>query len=196
MKLFLAAILSIVVVAPAMGETCHEKFVRIYTDRNVKGPTKNLIVQEIKGAKPTRNYNYMDGTGDWMTEMIEPSNMPWSMVRGQVMYASYDKGKSWKKIRTLDSGHDPEAVAKQLKAAADTAKNAACATEELDGVMYETIEADYEQPAFKSSYHDKFWVNPETGWIAKSTTLTKQAGFESFSTQVIEKAPGLKLPVP
>ena len=194
-KIFVAA-LTLAFCVPAAAETCHEKFVRVYTDRNDKGPRKILLIQEIKGAKPTKNYNYSDGSGDWMTEMIEPPNAPWSMVRGNILYTSSDKGKTWKKIRTMDSGSSAEAVAKKLAAAAATVKNAVCAEEELDGAMHETVEADYEQPAFNTSHHDKFWIDPQSGWITKSVGRTSQAGFESLVTQTIEKTPDLKLPTP
>lgn len=91
------AVLCLLVAGPALAETCHEKFVRVYTDRNEKGPTKIVVIQEVKGAKPTKTHNYSDGTGDWMTESVEPVDMAWSMVRGQVMYTSTDQGKTWKK---------------------------------------------------------------------------------------------------
>lgn len=196
MKFPLAALLILLAVEPVMAETCHEQFVRLYTDLSEKGPMKNYVVSEIKGQKPSKGYHYSDGTRDWMTQTIEPDNLPWSMVRGQNMYASYDKGKSWKKIRELDAGHSDEAIARQLEAAAKTVKNAACGTEELSGVMHATVEADYEQPAFKTSHHDKFWIDPASGFIVKSTSRTSQAGFESFVTQVIERVPDLKLPDP
>lgn len=195
MRSTLAACLIALNMQPALAETCHEKFVRLYTERNEKGPTKITVTQEIKGAKPSTNYHYSDGTGDWMTEMVEPSNLPWSMVRGQAMYASYDKGKSWKKIRMLDAGHSPEVVAKQLAEAASTVKNAACGQEAIDGVMHETVEAQFTS-SFGSSHHDKYWIDPATGRITKSTGSTKQAGFESFVTQLIERVPDLKLPTP
>ena len=110
MRFILAAALATVSLQPAMAETCHEKFVRIYTDLSEKGPMKSYVISEVKGQKPSKGYHYSDGTRDWMTQTIEPANLPWSMVRGQNMYASYDKGKSWKKIRELDAGHSDEAI--------------------------------------------------------------------------------------
>ena len=87
-------------------------------------------------------------------------------------------------------------VKKTMAEAATTVANEVCGEEEIDGVMHKTVEADYEIPAYQTKHHQKYWFNPETGWISKAVTETSQSGFESVSTQLIEKAPDLELPTP
>lgn len=49
------------------------------------------ITSLIKGQKPTTNYNISDlANGDWLTQMIDLPNMPWSMALGKSMYTSND----------------------------------------------------------------------------------------------------------
>lgn len=196
MKPAIAAILIVLTALPASAETCRDKFVKLFTDRSSKGGVKIHVTQEIKGGMTMKNYNYQAGADHWMTEMIEPANMQWTLVYNNVMFTSSDKGKTWKKIRALDSAHSQEATQKKLNEAAATIANAKCGTEEIDGVLHDTVEADYDYPAYKSSHHDKYWINPDTGWISKSAMKTTQASFESLTTQLIEPAPDLKLPTP
>lgn len=196
MKSVLAGLLLLASTGTALADACTEKFVKLFADRSEKGPTKSHITQAIKGGMTSKNWHYYNGTGHWMTEMIEPADMQWTLVHGNVMYTSSDKGKSWQKVRTLDSAQNEADTLKGLQETAATVKNAACGTDEIDGVAHDTVEADYSNAKFKTEHHDKYWVNPETGWISKSETSTKQANFESFVTQIIEKAPDQKLPTP
>lgn len=196
MRRAIAALLLIVTLQPAHAETCREKFVGVFTDRTGKGPVKIHVTQTMKGGPTTKNYSYQTGDGDWMTEMIEPANMQWSMARNNVLYSSADKGKTWKMIRALGDAKSPEEVKKDLETTTSTVKNEACGSEELDGVMHETVEADYAMVKFKTEHHEKFWVNSKTGWISKSVMQTQMSGFESSVTQIIEKAPNLTLPSP
>jgi hypothetical protein len=189
-------ILTVASSTAASADSCRDRFIELFSDRAPKGPVKIHVTQEIKGGMSSKNYNYQSGTGDWMTEMIEPDNMQWTLVHDNVMYSSADKGKSWKKIRALDSNQNESTVKKDLADAAATVKNAECGNETLDGVMHKTVAADYDYPKYKSTHRDKYWVNPKTGWITKSVMQTKQSGFESTTTQVIEPAPGLELPTP
>lgn len=196
MRRAIITILALGCAGPALAETCEETFVRVFTDRAPKGPIKIHITQQMKGAKPTRNINYQTGTGDWMTEMVDPANMPWTLVTGDVMYVSSDKGQSWKKLRAVDTAQNTQGMLDDMKAAANAARNVTCGQEEVDGVAYTTVQADYALPKLKSEHTDKFWINAETGWLAKSETLTRMSGIEVTATQVIEKAPGLTLPTP
>lgn len=195
MRLAATILLLMAMALPAAAETCREKFVRLFTDRKQE-PVKIHVTQEMKGGMTTKNFNYQNGRGDWMTEMIEPKTLPWTLVSNNVMYTSADQGKTWVKVRTLDSAQDPEAAKASLREAAATAKNVACGTDQLNGIPHETVEADYVYPKYKTQHHDKFWVNTKTGRIGKSTTWTKQGAFESTVIQIIEPAPDLKLPTP
>ena len=85
---------------------------------------------------------------------------------------------------------------RNMEDAAATVNDAACGTEAIDGVTHDTVEASYEIPAYKTAHRDKYWIEPASGWIARSISVMKMSGFESTATQVIEKAPGLELPTP
>ena len=81
MKLsFLAAILMFAGAGTAMADTCKQDFIRLMSDRTTKEPTKILLTQQIKGGAKTINWNYQDGKGNWLTEMVEPANA--QMVHG------------------------------------------------------------------------------------------------------------------
>lgn len=197
MKSFaVAAILISASSISALAESCHEKFVRLMVDGNGAEPAKIHVTQEIKGGATSINYFYQAGDGHWMTEMIEPANQDWVLTYDNTMFTSSDKGTSWKKLRTLDGGQ-PDAARKNREENATTTKNAACGAEDLNGVAHETVEADFETlQNFKTENHYKYWVNRETGKITKATYQMKGSGFESFTTQLIEPAPGLELPTP
>ena len=185
-----------VATTPAAAETCVEKFRRLLVDRNETGPVKITVTQQVKGAPATRNINYQAAPGHWMTEMIEPANGQWTLVHDDVMFTSSDKGATWKKLRALDSANNADQSRGIMKAAAATVKDAACGTEAIDRVTHDTVEASYEVPAYTTAHRDKYWIEPASGWISRSRSVTKMSGFESTVTQVIEKAPGLELPTP
>ena len=80
---------------------------------------------------------------------------------------------------------------------AQTARNAICGEEDLDGTVRLVVEADYDTVSgFKTENHFKYWLDRETGFVVKSTYAMKGEGFESFTTQLVEKAPDLTLPDP
>jgi hypothetical protein len=157
---------------------------------------KSHNTSKITGQKPFINTNVYDpATGNWLSEMIEPASMPWSMVIGKAMYASSDQGKSWKKIRDTDEQHSPEAVRKAIEDNMKTAKNAKCGFEDLDGIRHETLEAEYTAQG-NIAVQDKHWIHPETRRTVKSWSLMKQAGFETETTQVIEYLESYTFPTP
>jgi len=190
-----AALLASAAAFPASAETCREQFVRLLVEGNGDGAVKIHVTQEIKGAPASQNWFYQETPGHWMTEVIEPAGQPWVLTHDKVMYTSADKGESWTKLRDFDS--DPDAARAQMEENAQSARNEVCGTEELDGVMFDTVEADYDSlQGFKSENHHKYWVHPETGFIAKAFYHLKSETFESMTTQLIEAAPDLDLPTP
>ena len=191
-----ACAMLVVATLPAVAEPCAERFKRMLVERNDPGPVRIAVTQKVKGAPAMRSINHQASRGHWMTEMVEPANMQWTLVHDDRMFTSTDKGKTWAKLRTLDSAANAAQSRKNLEAAAATVKDAACATETVDGVTYDTVEGAYEMAAHKTTHRDKYWIDPTTGWIARSESLTRMAGFESVVSQVIEKAPGLELPTP
>lgn len=192
-----ATVMLIVSVQPVLAETCHETFVRLMIGGNDKGPVKIHAIQEIKGGSTSTNDFFQLSSGHWMTKMIDPANQPWALTYKNTMYTSSDEGKSWKKIRSVDSPQNEEQVRKDQQENAETVNNAACSEEMLDGVTHDVVEADFNTlQNFKTENHFRYWVNRETGWISKATYRMKGDGFESFTTQLIEAAPELTLPTP
>ena len=180
---------------PASADTCRDRFVRLLVEGNGDGAVKIHVTQEIKGAPASQNWFYQQAPGHWMTEMIEPAGQPWVLTHDNVMYTSSDEGESWTKLRDLDS--DPDAARAQMEENAQTARKEVCGNEELDGVVYETVEADYDSlQGFKSENHHRYWVHPETGFIVRAVYHLKSENFESMTTQRIEAAPDLQLPTP
>lgn len=178
-----------------MADTCREDFIRLMSDRTTKEPTKILLTQQIKGGAKTVNWNYQDGKGNWLTEMVDPANAQWSMGLNDVLYTSTDKGKTWTKVR--DMGNQNAAHQKSLDERAATVENASCTEAELDGVVHRIVEADYKMlGSFEADIHDKFWVNIETGYVPRLETTMKNTAFESFVVQELQPAPDLVMPNP
>lgn len=192
-----AALLCTAASGPAFAESCQDKFVRLMVNGNDSYPVKIRIVQEIKGGMKSVNDFLSLGVGHWMTVMVDPATMPWSLTYNNTMYQSSDKGQSWQKLRPMDSAAIEEKGRKDRAENAKTVHNAACGEAELGGKMHDTVEAGFETlQNFKTRNHYKYWVSRETGKVVKATYSMKGKGFESFSTQTIEPAPGLSLPTP
>jgi len=181
---------------PTLSETCQEKFIHLMIYGNGDSPVKIELVTKIKGGSISKNNFYQVKTGHWMTEMIEPES-PWSLGHNNKMYVSADKGKSWKKVRDMDSKKNFDQNIKNQKENSRTVKNATCGEEEYNGVMHDIVEADYNTlQNFKTQNHHKYWINKKTGFISMATYDTKGKGFASFTSQKAEPAPELKLPTP
>jgi len=187
---------TILQVQRAQADDCAERFRALLTKPRSEGPVKIHVTQAVKGGPTTTNYNYQTGTGDWLTEMIEPATMPWTLVRNNVRYVSNDAGKSWSKVGELDSKAGGDASKLAMKEAAGTVRNASCGVETIDGVKLDVVAADYDVPQYKTSHRDTYWVDPATGWIQRAKSVTKMASFESTVMQVIQRLPEVELPMP
>ena len=117
MRIFFTAIVIVLLsTTVALAKTCEEKFVDLITNvYSNTGPTKNFITQDGKGVMKSKNYNYSDGKGHSMTEMIEPKNVAWSLFYKDVGYTSSDKGKSWKKAFEYNSKEQIKIVKKRME---------------------------------------------------------------------------------
>lgn len=180
---FLAALLA--AAPPARADTCRDAFIKAWTASKPTVPVKIHVTQKVGNQKPTTNYNFTDPAGNWLTQMIDPPNAPWSMVRGKMMYVSTDQGKSWKKVRETDDAQSPEARRKYIEDAMTTVQGAVCGTEDLGGVRHATVAADY-APQAGFAVREKFWLHPDTGRVSKSTSKNTFAGVQSETIQVIE----------
>nr|WP_321445749.1 hypothetical protein [uncultured Cohaesibacter sp.] len=198
-KCILVLATSFMCLLPAIShaQTCLDRFKMLLENGNGDDPVKIHVTQEIVGGMKSTNYFYQAKPGHWMSEMIEPATMPWTLTYDNVMYSSADQGKSWTKVREMDSAANAKAAKEQMQANLKTARDAACSEEELDGVMHTTIEGAYTAAGgFKTENQNKYWVNPNTGFIAKAFYHMKADNFESKTTQMIEAAPDLDLPKP
>jgi hypothetical protein len=197
LRLITILCLSMTGASTAQADACLDRFKSILINGNGDEPVKIHAIQAIKGAPETTNNFYMRGPDHWMTEMLDPAGQPWVLAYNNVMYTSADQGKSWTKLREMDSAQNKDAALEARKENAETAKNAACGQEELDGVTYDTVEADYRVvQALKTDNHNKYWLDTESGYIAKAIYHVKADNFESTITQTMEPAPDLTLPMP
>jgi len=198
--LFVAALLLAAGAQPVLAESCEEKFVRLLVDGNPDfGPMRIHTFSEIKGVYKSESYNYSRGDGsiDSMTTVVTPENSPWSLFLGKKMWMSTDKGESWTFVRELDAQSDPKAVKEALRKDAGTAANVSCGAEEVEGVMHDTVEGDYNSSGLQGAVaHQKYWVNPDSGLIAKTFIATNANGTQSEFVEYIEKWPDLVLPNP
>lgn len=195
----IALVTSLLSLLPALAhaDSCLDRFKMLLVKGNGDGAVKIHVTQEIVGGMTSTNYFYQSEPGHWMSEMIKPASMQWTLAYDDVMYSSADKGKSWTKVREMDSAANAKAAKEQMQANLQTARDASCGEEELDGVMHETVAGTYSASgSFKTENHHKYWVNSDTGSIAKAFYHMKADNFESKTTQMIEAAPDLDLPKP
>lgn len=181
----------------AMADACRDKLVAAMT-RQDSQPVRIALTQKF-GKNVSKTVHSSAGKGHWMTESVKPPTTPWTLVYDNVMYISADKGKSWKKVRTLNSGGNQTNSANTAKNNAAKATNVICGREAIDNVSYDTVSGEYKstQPNFKADVKVKYWVEAKTGFIVKSDEVSKLADGNTFEvTQTIKRAPGLKLPTP
>ena len=83
------------------------------------------------------------------------------------------QGKSWQKVRTLDSAQNTDEATKKREDDAKSARNIACGEEEIDGVVYDVVEGDHTATAGMTlENHNKYWVARDSGWIARASYNT------------------------
>ncbi len=183
-------------VQAGMADPCHDRFVELYKQLDQGVPTKTFVTTAFKGAPPmTNDFLYLNHDHH-MSVPIDPPQA-WVLTYRNVMYQSSDEGKSWAKVRDLDASQNAEGAIAAKAENAKTIRNAACGTEEIDGVAHDTLEADLTvSQGMVTENHYKYWVRPDDGFIVKAAYDTKAPNFEMAITQVIEKAPDLKLPTP
>ena len=198
MRLLIFTLLYIASLAPAFADACQDRFAQLLVPGNQEvRPVRLHLTQEIVGGKTSLNYHYSDGEGNGMTEMIDPANAPWSLFLGDNMYSSSDKGKNWSFMNSYDAKKSLADTKEKLANDAAKATGVLCAKEEYDGLSHEVVEGNYNSTMVNgAAIYQKFWINPKTGWIVKSYSNLKMAGFESKTTQVVEPYPDLVLPKP
>jgi hypothetical protein len=196
MRSAVAAAVLIFVSSQALADACDDRFTELYMQLDQGVPTKTFVTTEFKGSPPmTNDFLYLN-SGHHMTVPIEPAQ-PRVLTYQNVMYQSGDDGGSWTKVRDLDSGQNADGAIAAKKTNAATIRNSACGTEEIDGVKLDKVAADITvSQGMVTENRYTYWVRPEDGFIVKAVYDTKGPNFEMKTTQVIEKAPDLKLPTP
>lgn len=190
-RILALAVPGLLVASVAQADDCADRLSALLVDRTEKGPVTIHVTQEIKGSPPSRNITRRIAHGHWMTEMVEPATMPWSLAFDGALYASFDRGESWSKLRDLEPA---EKALPDTNAPVPDLTDVHCGSETIDGIAYETVSGSYAVSGMEIG--QTFWINPTSSWVARSVMRLRQADFESVTTQVIEPAPGLGLPTP
>lgn len=181
----------------AQSDTCRDKFISIVTDQTPKGPIKTDATTKLDSGVVMKNKFYQTELDHWMSEGVEPKGMPWTLSYKHAMYTSVDKGKTWKKLKALDSEKARQDAWNNLVEEAKSTKNTLCGEEEIDGVVYDWVEGEYSSHLnAKAEYRNKYWVNRQTKWVTKAIYEVTGAKYKSTVSQLIEKAPDLSLPIP
>ncbi len=182
----------------AEDAACMARFKELVSspDRKV-GPIRLHIFQESAGYK-SEGYFYGpgDGSGDGMSEPVEPKNGMWSLFRNKKMWFSND-GKTWKFGRVMDEASQPEAYKQTIIKDLETAANTACGEEDINGVAHEVVQGEYVNSMSQNALtRMKYWVRKDNGFISKSETSSNSAGGKFYALQYAEPWPDLKLPDP
>lgn len=182
----------------AAAETCGEKLSRLMIEwLEPRAPATALMRVETKdqGTTVTR-FLHLDADR-YMVEAVEPADAPWYLTIEGTTWQSADGGANWTKAYSFNAEETRARNAESVRKQAASVENAVCGTEEIDGVMHDTIEADMSNPppaAFQ--IHATYWINQETGFVTRTQSRMTMDAFESTTTQEWTPAPDLVLPSP
>lgn len=192
----LAAVVLAGLSQPALADDCTARFTEIYMQLDQGIPTKTVATTQFKGAPATVNDFLYLSQDHHMTVPTNPAG-PWVLTYQNVMYQSADDGKTWAKVRDLDSAQNAAGAVAAKKTNAETIRNAACGEDSIDGVTLEKVAADLTvSQGMVTENRYTYWVSRDDGFIVKAVYETKAPNFEMVTTQTIEPAPGLSLPAP
>jgi len=180
----------------ALADPCQDRFTELYLQLDQGVPTKAAVTTAFKGAPASTN-DFLYLTQDhYMTVPTSPAG-PWVLGYNNVLYQSSDEGATWVKIREMETGQNADKAKADKLANAETIRNTACTEEELNGEAVEVIAADITiSQGIVTENHYTYWVRKSDNFIVKAIYDTKAPNFEMVTTQEIEKAPKLTLPVP
>nr|WP_319384535.1 hypothetical protein [uncultured Roseibium sp.] len=181
---------------PALADDCSARFTEVYMQLDQGVPTKTVATTQFKGAPATVNDFLYLSQDHHMTVPTNPAG-PWVLTYQNVMYQSADAGKTWAKVRDLDSAQNAEGAIAAKKTNAETIRNAACGEETIDGVVLEKVAADLTvSQGMVTENRYTYWLSRDDGFIVKALYETKAPNFEMVTTQTVEPAPELSLPTP
>lgn len=180
----------------AHADPCQDRFTELYLQLDQGVPTKTIAINAFKGAPPSTNEFLYLNEDHYLTVPTEPAG-PWVLGYENVLYQSADDGKSWQKIREMDTGGNADQARADKLANAETIRNAACSEEEMNGETLDVVAADITvSQGMVTENRYTYWVRRADSFIVKAVYDTKAPNFEMVVTQTIEKAPGLTLPTP
>ncbi|WP_167579542.1 hypothetical protein [Roseibium algicola] len=180
----------------ALADPCQDRFTELYLQLDQTTPTKTQVTTAFKGAPPTTNDFFYLSQDHYLTVPTSPEG-PWVLGYGNVLYQSADQGSTWEKIREMDTGQNADQARADKETNAASIRNAACSEEELEGEAVEVVAADITvSQGMVTENRYTYYVRRSDNFIVKAIYDSKAPSFEMVTTQVIEKAPGLNLPVP
>lgn len=193
----IAAFLLLASTSPGLADDCADRIARFVIGSVDAKPAEGHIISEIKGQPTTENDFVTASWKHYLYRPTVPAGGPWLLTYEGTTYQSSDQGESWKKLYSFDMDETRAAGIKTVSEQASTIRNATCGEEALDGTVHDTLEADMTNiSSMTFEIHSKYWVNRDTGFVAKAVTKMTADGFESLTTQTWKLAEGLTLPIP
>ena len=160
-------------------------------------PGTAYMVNEITGQDVTEHEFLFADWDHYLFKPVVPAGGAWLLTYDGTTYQSTDEGATWVKAYSFDKDETHRINSESVKEQASTVRNAVCGEEDVDGIMHETIEADFSNlTPSRFELHNKYWINSETGYVTRSISHTMMEGFDSIGTQNWVPAPGLTLPIP
>ena len=202
MRLFLNALVLAMLFHPlltgaALADDCLDRVKAIVGDSANVRPSKGHLITEIKGLPKSENEFFIASAEHMLFKPVDPPDLPWSLTYIDTNYQSADRGQTWTVGYTFDPEQQAEGSRTYVKGMADSAINATCGTEELDGKTLEVVEADMStNGGDEMNHHGKYWYDADIDLVVKAVSTTLVSGMEMTVTQTWEPAEGLELPVP
>jgi hypothetical protein len=192
----LAVILVLASGQAAFADPCQDRFTELYLQLDQGVPTRTAVTTAFKGAPESKNDFLYLNADHYMTVPTSPAG-PWVLSYENVLYQSADEGKSWEKIREMETGQNADQARADKLANAQTIRNATCGEEELDGEAVEVVAADITvSQGMVTENRYTYFVRRSDAFIVKAVYDTKAPNFEMVTTQEIEQDPELTLPSP
>jgi len=194
--MFRLIVVVLIFVAPvAQADECDSLFLRLMTEGNPEVPVVIEVTQSFNGAPPTVTRHSADASGDWLSEVIEPASLPWSMQRGEVMYSSSDGGLTWSELGRF-TAEQRDAARETLRQEADTRHDVTCSTDTRESVEYQLVEGRYTANSQQDAQMFlRYWLETD-GWIARHEMQVRAAAYDLDVTQVLRRVDQVVLPQP
>ncbi|MHA7775951.1 hypothetical protein [Roseibium sp. M-1] len=194
--LMIAAVFTLGFTSVSFADPCQDRFTELYLRLDQEIPTRTAVTTAFKGAPETKNDFLYLSADHYMTVPTSPAG-PWVLGYENVLYQSDDDGKTWAKIREMDTGQNADKARADKETNAATIRNAACGEEEVNGEAVEVVAADITvSQGMVTENRYTYFVRRSDGFIVKAIYDTKAPNFEMVTTQEIQTDPGLTLPMP